>query len=129
MKKPAKKIKKFTVVRKRWARGVNSGPLYSQDSQNMCCLGFLARECGANIRDGSKNSIRNLGFIYEAPHVAWPQKLKPVTKTDGEGAYLADSDLASKIIDVNDDDSIGDAKRERELKKLFEKADVEIVFE
>lgn len=55
----AKKLKEFTVSRKRWIRGeydsdagrIGNSRLYRPEDKKMCCLGFLARASGAKVED------------------------------------------------------------------------------
>ncbi len=87
----------------------------------MCCLGFLARQCGYKAKD-----ITGL----KAPHQLtdaylgvdkWPRglvnKKSHVTTVTGY-----------KLMDRNDCDNLSDKKREAAIRKLFKKLKVTVQF-
>ena len=117
---------KLEIDRSKWLRGeggVNSKLLRYSDGK-MCCLGFLALECGFEddeIRNRSNPSELNCspgqaGFgwlvkeIYVGPR-GWD------TSRAGEEA-----------IDINDNEKLTQDQRERMLADLFEDNGIELSF-
>ena len=127
MKGKAKKLKTLVIKRSKWARGMtdesalrvtkpNEVEGVMRPSGTMCCLGFLARECGATTKQINGKLVPS-----DVPNVAWPAGL--VTKKGGH------TKLCDKIVEVNDSVGIDVADdREKKLTKLFTKIGYKLVF-
>lgn len=118
--KKKKVVRSFVVNRRRWKRGDAAGLAAAllSDSGQMCCLGFLARECGLKPRQ-----ILNASDISSI-----------VDEEAREGVYDAlpakFRDLEEKIVCANDSSDPDHRGRLREtiLKGLFARAGIEISF-
>lgn len=121
MNKTTKKKSKYTnlvIDRKRWRRGGKYEDVALLDDKGqMCCLGFLAKQCGIKLYRGEQCDYDSLdsedieklpyGFI-DAPQC--PTKLH------------------NDLIDTNDDKSLRGKEREEKIKQLMLKANVKVTF-
>lgn len=111
-------MKKFTVRRKKWARGRKNGdPALRNDQECMCCLGFALNQISRIPMDDL-----NGGFMPQdtARHCF-------LTNKDDDGE-ITDNALAEKASVINDSVKISDSTREKKLKKLFRKHGVIVKF-
>lgn len=125
---------KFTVDRANWLRG--EGPrepepsaLFRSTDHKLCCLGFRALACGH-----TKESITDVGMPSELYTYT---KRNPVSITAWKGlvdwlgkerSYYTDTPTCSKIVSINDDDTISDDHRENLLLELFTEIGDEVEF-
>lgn len=110
--------RRFEVKAVAWARGdsFNSGLLTQFNTS--CCLGFLAAACGA-----SDAQISRVLSPAGAPRLSWPSGiLVPIDPG------LANSEITSQLMEVNDDPDITDDLRRRLLAELFWVVGLEPVF-
>lgn len=113
MAKTKKQI--LTISRKRWGRGRGEGYLYASETQEMCCLGFCARQLGgAKISD-----IRDLAT--PADHIE--SAIECLVTRRGNNSEVAD-----KLMAINDRVDIPARKREAIIKSLFREHDVTVRF-
>ena len=120
---------KFTVSRKTWLRGTEATTLGKSyllhpDNYKMCCLGFLARACGATDRDILRHHSPRSTDVNV---ISWPEDIKPCVGS--LSGMVCNSILTDSIMNVNDDDTLDDNQRETELKRLFAIGNIEIEFE
>ena len=114
---------KLSITRSNWLRG--EGPISSfllrEEDSKMCCLGFLAKACGA--QDGD---IVNSKIPSYAKKVSWPKGI--VTVTDSELGYS--TDLTIELMEVNDlhNKNLSDSIRETKLKEMFASIGIEVEF-
>lgn len=115
MKKAPKKIKKLSIIRSKWLRGETHSRLLREDGK-MCCLGFLARACGA-----TEGQIREKSTPSETTRVRWPAGM--VNKEVGDTCSTV------MLMEVNDAIHKDHKKRERSIKRLFKrKFNIEVKF-
>lgn len=88
---------KLVIDRTRWLRGDGVSTLLR--SGKMCCLGFLAKACGATDAE-----IIGHGTPREVPTVNWPTGL--IDDDDGN------TSLTLNLISANDGEDFVEAKRE-----------------
>ena len=94
---------KFTVNRKRWARGGKGGdPELRNRSKNQCCLGFCARQLG-----------------YKAHEIQAHDLPTMVDASYNRSLCLPLYRLQRHAALINDDAVLKDPERERLLKGLF----------
>ena len=114
---------KFRVNREKWVRG--GAPAFERfgsakllnDRGNMCCLGFVSKQCGA--KTGvllGKSFPSELGCTL-------PAKAKFLLEVDEYQPWLEDRAQA-----INDDPALKPNTREAKLKALFREAGHEIEF-
>jgi len=112
---------KLIIKRKRWLRGKPDNSALRNADGKQCCLGFLARACGATTKD-----ILGLPDPGATTGIAWPKGISPGGRGyDGYG----NTALVGRIISTNDSRGLLPEARERQLKELFAEAGVEVVFE
>lgn len=118
---------KFTVDRSKWLRrGVDGRGCEFVDSVllnsngHMCCLGFLAKACGANDKE-----ILDVPCPSHAEGVAWP---KGVLRTRDPRVPPADSVTCQDIMVVNDDMEHTDTDVETVLTQKFADLGIEVEF-
>lgn len=98
------------VKRSKWYRGKGSEDSYLLlRGGKMCCIGFLARAFGCTRKDILLKNV----IEYVPSQESWS---------------LTHDRTLSKCYDINDDDTITEAKRERELKALGKKMGVQFTF-
>lgn len=115
---------KFVVNRAKWRAGdegenaVGKGPTSLRNSDGfMCCLGHCALQLGAK-----PSEILDCGMPNEVTDKNGNYKVLPViaVAVNGQG-YSRDSSLSEQAAEINDDDKLTQAQRERKLKTLFSK--------
>jgi len=119
---------KFYVERAKWARGGKNGPsALLNEKECYCCLGFLAKACGASDRE-----IDEVMEPTDVPKLDWPDGLVKVDyniDSDGEKHPNYDnSKMCTDIILINDSQQISDTEREKKLTEKFKELDVEVEF-
>jgi hypothetical protein len=109
---------KFYISRKKWARGGINGQSFLVNTQGgMCCLGFYGEACGVPEEKMLRVSFPNSIDIEEQD--------KFVGLIDEAGGA---NGLCRKLMKANDDKDTTDEHKESEIKRLFKKIDVEVVF-
>lgn len=106
---------KFRINRKKWRCGLNSinkkgeGPTLLLNSQGyMCCLGQICKQ------------LKTPNIIGCHCPVQLRTKVLTLTKKDEDG-YWENTELAKSAMNINDDDTINNETREKELISLFSK--------
>ena len=119
MNKTNKQIN-FTVERSKWYRGKGSSSRLLTKTGQMCCLGFLAKELGYQdqeiLKIGTPAGLYDDGKKF--PRSFFPKK--------PDIAKLSDS--CWFLVEVNDNPSLTDDKREYLLAKEFEKNNIKVEF-
>lgn len=111
-------IRSLVIDRAKWLCGSTVETLGASklrdDDGNMCCMGFYAAKCGTATRsmldkfyfsDLSKTSYSHLS-----------PKLRPSLDNDGD---VVDQQMAVSLYELNDNECIDAAQRERELADAF----------
>lgn len=111
-------MKKLVISVKRWLRGGKAESVLRNESGSMCCLGFLARDCGASV-----NNILNKSTPMVTADINWP---KGILTNDSFGGY--DSTITNQIVTVNDHESLPLKQKQSELKQLFLKIGYRLTF-
>lgn len=101
---------KFIVNRNRWYRGKKDSCLLNTDGK-MCCLGFLAKQCGYSDEDIFKHW--------------YPESVKDNSKFPNS---VLGKDVV-EIVKINDDPNISEDVRETLLKHEFNKNGILVKFE
>ncbi len=116
-------MKKFTVRRKKWARGGKNGraELLNSDG-NMCCLGFAACQVSRKTHE----QLLNCG----KPSEVYLRKsfLTDEYRPEPNWVDVSNNKLTQKAITINDSVKITDETREKRLKALFRKYGIIIKF-
>jgi len=112
---------KLIIKRKRWLRGQPDNSALRNADGKQCCLGFLARACGASTKD-----VLNFPDPGVTKGIDWPKGIAPKGHGyDGHG----NTALVGRIISTNDSRGLLPKARERQLKELFAEAGIKVVFE
>lgn len=119
-KKVVQRKKVFVVDRATWIHGgmAWSGKdgisLRVPGSGLQCCLGFVAKQCGATDRQ-----ITGKGGPEQAPRVKWPKGFL----VEDEDGYFEETVAIREIMNLNDDcdKDLSDAEREKLLIGEFKK--------
>ena len=122
-----KKLKEFTVSRKRWIRGedaddgMNDSCLYRASDKKMCCLGFLARSSGAKVENifGVMDPAES-----DCDSFSWPEG---ILDTEYEDEYR-NSLITEKLMAANDDSTLTSREREKMLRELFKAIGIKVKF-
>lgn len=111
----------FVVKRNNWARGgVNGTSRLLNRFNNMCCLGFVCNQLGIPKRDlKGVGSPLYLSDKWDIPYLINDYK---------NNAFGYDF-LSYPAMNINDNPVISDKEREKKLKRLFNKHNLDIVFE
>lgn len=129
-------MKRLIIDRSRWFTGSWYGAYRSGWSWNgtsassallrrdgtMCCLGFLARDCG--IPETSIRFVPSPKFTDAEYDNRWPQGTFDMVKS----TTRKNSQLIAQMISVNDDVSLLNEEREGRLRELFLRLDYEVEF-
>ena len=106
---------KLIIKRSKWCRGnknlsTEGDSMLLTDEGTMCCLGFLALECGL-----ARDEIEN---------VSEPKELSGAAKQK----WPKHTDLVSQLIIANDATRLSEVARENKIKRLMAQAGVEVIF-
>lgn len=121
-------MKRLTIDRSRWLRGPLLGSkndyscLLRRGDMRMCCLGFLAVDCGIPKEDLLE--VASPAATSKAHRRLWPEGTL-VPNSFGE---LENSLLMEKLMAANDDAGTDEAFREKRIQELFSLIGYEVVF-
>ena len=138
-------IMKLVIDREKWARGANNGKLLfdnnsGKQSGKMCCLGFLALECGFK----KKNILNRYEFIELRAHhpklsKRLPTALQPIESRLGfypksDEAHWTETNITDQLMTLNDavlfykGKNLTEKMREDKLRRKFKSVGVEVTF-
>lgn len=110
-----KKTIDLVIDRERWIRGYSTMPLLlRKDDGKMCCLGFLAKACGADDLQ-----IQGITSPQHTKFIEWPTEIL----IDGSNSLLTQFLMA-----INDDVSLLENDRESKIVDLMTKIGVTVTF-
>lgn len=119
-------MKTFIIKRSKWARGGKNGSSQLLNEKGaMCCLGFFSRKLGATpkqIRDVPAPHCLVQKFIVDdnAPLAKkWKRLFKGLVV--GKLNRLTRTNLADKMMPLNDNEEVSELEREKGLTKMFAK--------
>lgn len=119
-------MKNLVISVKRWLHGGRSRSVLRNETGSMCCLGFLARDCGASV-----DQIVDLYSPQNLPQVKWPKKLlRKSTEADRVYHSLSkvNTELTKDMIKVNDDKTLSLTQKKSKLRKLFSQIGYRLTF-
>jgi hypothetical protein len=138
-KRSEEELLNLVIDRAKWERGQGNGALLRDGK--MCCLGFLARECGLGAKTisgvgvpsdfsrydgGTDTTIPRKVRRHQEIWNAVLGKIKPrLPFTD---ARAKATDVEDVLVMINDEAAMTDARRERFLTKEFAKIGVKVTF-
>ena len=103
---------KVVVDRKKWYRGDRGDSMLLLTNGKMCCIGFLAKVLKYKPKD-----------IRDIP------TLEATDKTTIQEQFIDDNEEnLSEAYGINDDPTISDSVREKELKQIGKKMGVRFIF-
>lgn len=125
---------KLVIDRSKWLRGEGSSnsKLLRESDGKMCCLGFYAKQCGYTDEEILQRAAP--GDVARTKGVR--QGFEPLISS-GTGCQceecrntprLVNSSLCSELMNVNDDETVLDAERERFIAGVLEWIGVEVEF-
>lgn len=111
-------LQEFTIDRKTWLRGDIKMSLLLNGKGERCCVGFF----GQQICHISDRAMRGYSYLRSV--------LRGIIDTQTMGEFRRNVDIVALnlIYTVNDDATINDKERERELTRLFTKIGYKPVF-
>ena len=113
---------KLVIEKSKWLRGLGGGDSGLLIEEKMCCLGFLAKQCGVDEREMGKSGSPACLSAQEADRMpAW-------LLTTGRNGGYEDSEVCEKLMDINDDENRTDRERKEELTAIFKEHDIEVEF-
>lgn len=129
---------KLEINRARWGRGYeDEGYLLHQDTKKMCCLGFLARNCGLPPEVisgvGAPSDLGEKKFKNPERQAVWDALQAPLRKprwavSEEHDANNPAHSMEIVLIRINDSPWLPEAKREKLLTKEFKRIGVEVSF-
>ena len=103
---------KVVVDRKKWYRGEREDSMLLLTNGKMCCIGFLAR-----VLKYKPKNIRNIATLEGIVHTTIQEQ------------FIDDNEEnLNKAYNINDDVTISDSVREKELKQIGKKMGVRFIF-
>jgi len=121
--KTVKAPKTVTIKRSKWLRGRSESYLRNPLSGEMCCLGFLAREAGLSTRQiNDKREPEDLTQCI----TGLTNMLDDLVL---ERHFLSNTNTCVHLMCTNDDTSINDEAREKNIKELGKEIGVTFKFE
>jgi hypothetical protein len=127
------KTMNLVIERSKWLRGEgwNESYLLRSADNKMCCLGFFGLACGLEperIKDVA--SPEDIPIGYDASHrEEWAR-----FASEAEGLFFEYegcstlSETCMNLMDINDNQNLSEAIRERDLIDFFAEIGVEVVF-
>lgn len=106
------KLKTVRISRRRWLRGTDKGTLRNSHGKQ-CCLGFVCREYGLKAKD-----IKGIDI---------PSSLSLILNPDLP-EWLLESKDVNLAVEANDDVSLSDRQREKEIRVIFARNGLRAVF-
>lgn len=108
---------KLVIDRAKWLRGETDlrSYLLREADGKMCCLGFLALACGAEVDD-----ICSYSSPKDTHNVSWPDGLL------GDMDCKQNTEVCGTLMNIND--RVSDEEREIRLTEEFKKLDIEVEF-
>lgn len=125
-------IKKFTIDRNSWSRGIPKDTCLL-NANGMCCLGFAALACGYSEdqikgEERPEELVNNL-LRRNKGKEGFNLWFDGLIERSGSDCYPFNSTkICEDIIECNDSYDLSDEEREEELKNLFGKLGVEVDF-
>jgi hypothetical protein len=121
----------FVVQRSKWLRGKEDGTVLLDQHGCMCCLGFVAKQCGVtdyNLLDSGLPSSMGLSEGDEDAQRIGGVLLTPQRYSSSPGSWR-DADLVEVAVEINDSTTLTDDEREARLTALFAKHGYTLRFE
>lgn len=120
-------MKKIVIKRSKWVRGTGEGTTQliptidgtRNRNGEMCCLGHVRCQLGIRNKSGADSP-------RECPSKKWPKKLQNVII--GARIMPTNSDLAFRLMELNDDETITNSDRETRLISYFKEAGLNVTF-
>lgn len=114
-------MRKLTIDRSRWLRGEGSDISFLRRERDgkMCCLGFLALQCGMTV--AKITGVANPSDVLDE---RWP--LTIIGQDDH--CIVENTNLTNNMIEMNDAEWLAEEEREESLKKLFAVVGIELEF-
>jgi len=108
--------REFVVQRSKWLRGGKPHTFLLDGNGHMCCLGFVAAQCGV-----ADNALRGVGAPRDIEVEDVYRQLQGVLirQLATRVTDWTDSALADEAMTINDDSALTDAEREAQLTALF----------
>lgn len=100
----------------------NQGMLYRAETSRMCCLGFVGLTCGL-----TRELMRGMGEPTEVPG-NWPETLFRGEDAEEYPGWLRNSRISLELMLINDDKSITNKKREKDIHETGLKAGINFTF-
>ena len=130
----SKRVLKFTVQRKTWYRGkgADESRLCTLDGEK-CCLGFLARALGYRhdriLNRGTPDDVFKNGDDGTKTRInKWPASLVEAMLMENGKTDYTNTELCSRLMNLNDDTSITEEYREKRLTVVFKEAGIQVQF-
>lgn len=113
---------KLIIERSKWLRGGNGEDslLRSPESGKMCCLGFLALQCGYSTKD--------INGIATPESIGKKSKFIPGLVEYNHYNTLGNTNLCNKLMYINDAYRITESQREKRLTTWFKYLEVDVSF-
>jgi len=110
---------KLVIDRKQWLRGEGGHRSYllRKSDRKMCCLGFFSLACG--LRED-----QILGVVSPRDLLDSPTQMSFLFDDEG----LSSSFVGDHLMATNDDPSLHDADREKNITRLFAENGIEVSF-
>lgn len=128
------KVTKFTIDRRKWARGNHPKIQLLGGDGKMCCLGFYALACGL-----SAEFIKGVGEYRDIDDEALATGRLPeeLVRSEVEGdedseegveTYWTQTKTHDALMETNDSDSMDEGERESKIADLFASIGVTVEF-
>ena len=118
-------MKTITISRAKWLRGNNSkvNYLWCNDRQAGCCLGHV-------IHQTSRCSWKKIEGLMQPEEFFQQDSILTNSDTynDLTNPVISDNQFARDAMEINDNSLITEKEREKQLKNLFKKHKIKLVF-
>lgn len=115
---------RLVIDRDRWSRGGLNGPVRMLNASGcMCCLGFLARECGYE-----ESEMADRGGPVAVRMLTGRDLFPPTLQVGEQGGPVDDLIITNDRIYDDDGHRMTERDRESEITRLMAQAGVEVEF-
>lgn len=123
-------MEKLIIEEDKWLRGEGSmaSRLLRPADGKMCCLGFLALQCGYTEEQISDYSApKSIVYDYGGKPKGSFEKLVSIN-TDNHHRSVQCTNICERLMEANDDQSLSNIGRKCRISELFKEINIEVEF-
>lgn len=104
----------------------DASSLLDSKTKRMCCLGFAS--CAAGVSQGDITNVTSPGGLTLKAKAKISKKFPWLLSDSSRGPARMDSEIAGKLMVINDSSTISLPQKRAKIKKIFKDNGVEVIF-